>query len=139
LLKRFVSVGAVTASLLALMTTAAYADTPTRDYEVGRQFGNVHRATLTQNPDGSGYQIRVYGSSPCTATTTDRDNAVGVVSPGWNDAISRVYDYNSCDTKLYLNGGANVGDTQTGWINGGSAGVYVGANWNDQASSYALS
>lgn len=139
MLKRIVSTGVVAAGLLALMAPAALADTPTRDYEVGRQFGNVHRATLTQNPDGSGYQIRVYGSSPCTATRTDRDNVVGVVSPGWNDAISRVYDYNSCDTKLYWNGGANTGDTQTGWIDGGSAGVYVGSTWNDRASSYALS
>jgi hypothetical protein len=139
LLKRFAAAGAVSAGLLALLTPAAHADTPTANYSLGTQFGNVHRATLTENADGSGNWIRVYGSSPCTSSTSDRDNVIGTVPPGWNDAISRVYDYNSCDTKLYQNGGANTGDTQTGWINGGSGGVYVGANWNDQASSFALS
>ncbi|WP_447008099.1 hypothetical protein ACRAKI_17145 [Saccharothrix isguenensis] len=138
-MKRIVSVGVATAGLLALVAPAAHADTPTANYELGRQYGNVHRATLTENADGSGNWIRTYGSSPCSSTTTDRDNAFGTVPPGWNDAISRVYDYNSCDTKLYLNGGANTGDTQTGWINGGSGGVYVGSNWNDRASSFALS
>ncbi|MEJ2852215.1 MULTISPECIES: hypothetical protein [unclassified Saccharothrix] len=139
MLKRIVSVGAVMAGLLALMTPAAHADTPTTNHELGRQYGNVFRATLTENADGSGNWIKVYGSSPCSATITDRDNVIRVVPPGWNDAISRVYDSAACLTKLYLNGGADPDDTQTGWIDGGSAGVYVGPNWDNKASSFALS
>jgi hypothetical protein len=139
LLKRIVSAGAVTAGLLALLAPAAHADTPTANYDLGRQFGTVHRATLTENADGSGNYIRVWGSSPCTSSTSDRDNVIGTVPPGWNDAISRVYDYASCDTKLYWNGGANPADTQTGWINGDTGGKYVGDTWNDRTSSFALS
>jgi len=138
-LKHAVSVVAVTAGLLALVAPAAHADTPTGNYDLGRQFGNVHRATLYENADGSGNWIRVFGSSPCTTSTSNRDNVIGTMPPNWNDAVSRIYDYNQCDTKLYWNGGANVNDTQTGWLNGGSGGLYVGATWNDKTSSFALS
>jgi hypothetical protein len=137
LLKRIVSAGVATVGLLAFMTPAAHADTPTANYDLGTQFGNVHRATLAENADGSGNYIRVFGSSPCTATRSDTDNRINVVPPGWNDAISWIADFNQCDVDLYVNGGTT--GTHSGYINYGPAGKYVGSTWNERASSFTLS
>jgi len=137
LLKRVVSVGVVTAGLLALMAPPALADTPVNDPPLGS--GSVLRAILAENADGSGHRITVKGTAPCTTATTNRDFTQTVMPSSWNDAVSKVYDYNACDTKLFRNDNALPSDTQTGWINAGSTGIYVGPNWNDQASSFVLS
>lgn len=136
MLKRIVSVGVVTAGLLALMTPAAHAETPWQDYVLGP--GGVLWANLSENPDGGGYQIWVFGTSQCTTTYADREYPANM-PPGFDDAVSRVYDWANCDVKLFLNRGALPGDTQTGWIHGGDDGVYVGPNWENKASSYLIS
>lgn len=57
---------------------------------------------------------------------------------GWNDVVSAAQDYNSCDVNLFKND--NYGGGSTGYKNyGDGARKYVGASWNDQASSFKIS
>lgn len=135
-MKRIVSVTTVAAGLLALMTPAAHAETPYRDWYLGP--GSVPWARFSEHADGQGYQIWVHGNSPCTATRADREYPANM-PPGFDNAVSRVHDMSSCDVKLFWNRGALPSDTQTDWIHSGYEGVYVGPRWNDQASSYLIS
>lgn len=115
----------------------AAADTPTGNASLGTQYGSVLRAVLGQNWDGSGYAIFVYGSGACSATYSDFDYSQSVMPYSWNAAVSNVKDYNACDVKLYWD--VYFQGSSTGWINGGSTGVYVGDFWNDKTSSFRLS
>jgi hypothetical protein len=100
--------------------------------------GDTLRAIFYENINWTGARLMYYGSSPCTATLSDADFSKSVMPTGWNDRVSSIRDYASCDIKLYTN--TNFGGPSTAWINAGSTpGYNLPASWNDQASSFRVS
>lgn len=120
------------------LSATAYAASPTGSDNYGTQYGSVLRARMAQHFNGSGYQLRVYGSGACTASTTTPDISISSISRnGWNDAISWASDYNRCDI-WFFKGGAFSGPSWGGYKHWGS-GAYVGDSWNDTISSFRIS
>jgi hypothetical protein len=123
----------------ALLGTVAPASAADGDVFTGVCSGDCDtlRAVFYEHADGSGRQLRYYGGSACSSSTTDTDFSMRVLPSGWNDIISRVSDFNGCDVKLYRDGG--LGSALTGYVNYGSGGKYVGGTANDQTSSFTVS
>lgn len=95
------------------------------------------RAIFYENINFTGARLLYYGNGACTASTTDVNQAVTPLPAGWNDVISSVQDFNSCDVNLYRD--INYKGAATGYLNYGTAGKNVSGIWNDQASSFRLS
>jgi hypothetical protein len=98
--------------------------------------GTTLRAVFYENSNYTGATLRYYGSGPCTSTTTDADFSLSVMPAGWNDVVSSVRDYNSCDVKLYRDN--SFGGGTTGFVNYGS-GKTVPSGWNEITSSFRVS
>jgi len=131
-LARSVAAAVLTGASLLGASAPASAATATRAGS-----GDVLIAIFYEHADGSGRQLWYYGTRSCTSTTSDTDYAVGTMPAGWNDIISRVRDFNSCDVKLYTDG--NFRGSTTGYVNYGSGGRYVGDFFNDKTSSFKVS
>jgi len=100
--------------------------------------GDTLRAIFYENINWTGARLIYYGSSSCTTTLSDADFSKSAMPTGWNDRVSSIRDYASCDIKLYKD--INFGGASTGWINAGSTpGYNRPASWNDQASSFRVS
>lgn len=100
--------------------------------------GSYVRQRIWEHSSG-GAVITVFGSSPCTATTSDTETVMSnMVNQGWNDIASAANSYNSCSLNIYRD--INFGGDSTGyrWYSSSSP-VYLGDIWNDQASSFKLS
>lgn len=102
--------------------------------------GSIVRARMYEDGGYTGAVMTVYGSTSCTTNYTTRETVhTRLSTSGWNDVISSVRDYNSCDVALwrdYIDNGDWSG-TNTGYINYGT-GASVPSGWNDQASAFAL-
>ncbi len=112
-------------------------DPPNASISYGRQYGRVLRAKFSEHANGKGYKIYVYGSRRCTASTAKPDISISWLGRhNWNDDISRAYDYNRCDVKLYDH--VNFGGAWKGYTHYGYGGRYVGY-MNDRTSSFMIS
>lgn len=125
------------APLLLTQAPAAYADNSVTVTTVRSGDGDTLRAVFYENSDFSGDQLRYYGGSDCSSTTTDNDFSMSVVPDGWNDKASAIRDYHGCDVKIYFDGGFK--NTHTGYLNYGSAGKPVPSGFNDEMSSFRVS
>lgn len=125
----------LSASLLGAQSPAAMAADSVTTIRSGD--GDTLRAIFYEHADFTGAQLRYYGGSACTATTSDADFSLGVIPSAWNDRISSIRDYNSCDVKIYK-GSPFAGD-RTGYINYGTAGQAVPSGYNDTTSSFRVS
>ncbi|WP_017932764.1 hypothetical protein [Nocardioides sp. Iso805N] len=131
------TMGALVATL-GLTTMPAHAGPATGNGQAGP--GGTIRNLFEQNVDGSGYTWTTYGTSACTATTSDVDDSYADMDKqhNWDNVASFAHDYNGCDTKLYQF--TNFDTALTGWVNYGSAGQSLaGAALNNKTSSYKLS
>jgi len=135
LLARSITVAVLTgASIIGASAPASANHTITYIYSGD---GDTLRAVFYEHANFTGKQIRYYGGSGCSSSTTDTDFSNGVMPAGWNDEISSVKDYNGCDVKLYTDG-PFAGYT-TGYVNYGTGGKYVGGAFNDKTSSFKVS
>ncbi len=99
--------------------------------------GRVLRAKFYDSPFRySGDRIEYYGSGPCSTTTKDADFSMSVMPRGWDNRISSIQDFSSCDVKLYWDGGFK-GDS-TDYVNYGN-GKHLGLRWSNDASSFRVS
>ncbi len=89
----------------------------------------------------SGDRIEYYGGSPCSATNSDADFSLSVLPSGWNDRISSIEDFHSCDVNLYWDG--KFKGESTGYVNYGDAdaggGKHLSLRWSNDASSFRVS
>ena len=101
-------------------------------------------AEFYENINYGGGVLRIVGSS-CTATYSDKEYTIADLTTRfirtgvtWNDRISSLRTYHSCDARLYQD--THGGGSQTGWIDSNSdLRSYTTGNWNDRASSIRLS
>lgn len=101
-------VATAAASAVVVVPAPAQADgTATQSVAVGRQYGDVWRASFRTKGDGSGYVWNTYGSGECSATYDNFDFRQDSLSNGWSNDIAWAQDRVNCDTALYnfgLNG-----------------------------------
>ncbi len=103
--------------------------------------GDTLRAVFYEHRYFGGYALTYRGGSACSASTSDTDYSRSSMPwniwGSWNDKVSSLRDYNSCDVKLYMDTG--FGGPSTSWINAGGGGVNVPSGYNDQTSSFKIS
>jgi hypothetical protein len=128
------SAAAIAVGFVVALSTPASAVSSTTIYSGD---GDTLRAIFYEHINFTGAQLRYYGSSPCTSTTTDADFSFSAMPTGWNDVISSVRDYNQCDVKLYMH--SSFGTPSTAYVNYGSTGKNLSTGWNDQVSSFRVS
>lgn len=121
-------------ALLSIVTASPSANA-VRDEN--RSSGDTIRAKLWENSNG-GHVFSVWGSSNCTSSYADKKTVMASMGTrGWNDVVSAIQDFHSCDIDLFKND--NHGGGGTGYRNYGETRTYVGASWNDQTSSFWVS
>lgn len=74
------------------------------------------------------------------AATTSPDISIGSITRnGWNDAISRAYDFNKCDIWFFKDANFRGTAWPGGYNNWATGGAHVGDSWNDSISSFRIS
>ena len=90
--------------------------------------------------DGTGYSGATYTwvqSRPCTATYDAEWQWQDLRTVGWDNKVSSVRTYNSCDVKLYAD--VNFGGASSTWIDAASNLGTIGTGWSNRASSVKFS
>ncbi|MDF1487796.1 hypothetical protein [Tessaracoccus caeni] len=135
--KRIVAATAAAITLTALMPATTSQAVTNKEWGSG---GKVV-ARLHESKNFKGAILTVYGTSQCSSSTSDNE----IIQPRlsnqeWNDVISSVRDYESCDVNLYEHRDYNTNDpgASTGFVHYGSTGANLGA-LNDKASSFKIS
>lgn len=140
-----ITAAALMLGFAAANAPAAHADWnpngPTASVSYGSEYGWVVRAVMRENSNGTGYSLTAYGSSSCSATTSDRDFTKSTLPDSrWDNNVSWASDFNLCDTALYdgtSTSGTLFANTIFNFASGGE--VNGSQNFNDKTSSFYLS
>jgi hypothetical protein len=93
--------------------------------------GSTLRSELRQNEDGTGYWFKTFGTTGCTASTSNIDNKAAHMEDdaGWGNSAEWVADFNLCDTRLFDTGSC-TNELTSGWTNFAAGRALSAANQN---------